>query len=409
MIFRNILLFLFTFGLLTELRIFSGDQVLIPVFISFIIGFFFILKHLPKFFHYDLRYFYYVVLFFLISIFFGPDKLDSLFLKERFLGFVQIFTSLVISIAIYFELKRFELKKLSSFFFYLFLFILFGSLIEVISPLKYIIDAFMSPLFPEGNYYFDVQRDINLYSYYRPKFFTSEPSHLGKFISMVIFMWRLSTNHSKKNILFVLFLTISFFVIRSPLILFMFPVFFLILLLLENNYYHKLNLENFILSLLIFLIALIGSINLLQERFESISSGTDRSLNQRLIIPLFVTSEVLAEYPTFGVGIAGKEVIEIIVLNKFLEIDPNFKPRSIKELLDKNHTTSLQYFIYFGLIGTLILGFLLKFLISSLGTKSWLFIFLTFFILGFTHGKLTGLNTWTYFFTSILILQKRNL
>tara|TARA_B100000427_G_scaffold287761_1_gene262557 strand:+ start:194 stop:763 length:570 start_codon:yes stop_codon:yes gene_type:complete len=189
----------------------------------------------------------------------------------------------------------------------------------------------------------------------------------------------------------------------------MFPVFFLILLLLENNYYHKLNLENFILSLLIFLIALIGSINLLQERFESISSGTDRSLNQRLIIPLFVTSEVLAEYPTFGVGIAGKEVIEIIVLNKFLEIDPNFKPRSIKELLDKNHTTSLQYFIYFGLIGTLILGFLLKFLISSLGTKSWLFIFLTFFILGFTHGKLTGLNTWTYFFTSILILQKRNL
>ena len=90
MIFRNILLFLFTFGLLTELRIFSGEQVLIPVFISFMIGFFFILKHLPKFFNYDLKYFYYVVLFFLISIFFGPDKLDSLFLKERFLGFVQI-------------------------------------------------------------------------------------------------------------------------------------------------------------------------------------------------------------------------------------------------------------------------------------------------------------------------------
>ena len=78
----------------------------------------------------------------------------------------------------------------------------------------------------------------------------------------------------------------------------MFPVFFLILFLLENNYYHKLNLENLILSLLIFFIALGGSINLLQERFESIS--------QEQIGPLkvnnssFVTSEVLSEYPILG-------------------------------------------------------------------------------------------------------------
>jgi len=412
MISRNFLLILFTFGLLTELRIFQGDQVIIPVVISFIIGWIFVLIHLPKFFNRNLYYFYMLILFFIASILFGPDKFDSLLMRERFLGFTQIFTSLIIGLAIFFELKNYNLKFLSSFFMTLFCFLFIGAFIEVFTPFKVLLDAIMEPLFP--NYYNNtigadswlLDRDKSLYYLYRPKFFTAEPSHLGKFISMVLFFWMISTDNNNKNNIFLLLLMLSFFLVRSPLILFMIPIYFVIIFLLENSETKTINLNRALGSFFLFLALVIGSTNFLQSRINLASLGMDSSLNQRLIIPTFITYEVLGSFPLFGVGIAAKEATELIVLEAFQEIDPNFQPRSLKQLLDKNHATTLMYFIYFGILGTFIVVFLLKNLIISLGVKNWIFIIVVFSILGFTHGKLTGLNTWIYFFVTCRLMLK---
>tara|TARA_B100000575_G_scaffold276736_1_gene262408 strand:+ start:1485 stop:2714 length:1230 start_codon:yes stop_codon:yes gene_type:complete len=406
MISRNLLLILFTIGLLTELRIFQGEQIIIPVVISFTIGWLFVFIHLPKFFNRNLYYFYLLILFFLVSIFFGPDKFDTLLMKERFLGFIQIFTSLIIGLAIFFELKNYNLKFLSKFFMTLFCFLFIGAFIEVFTPFKFLLDALMEPLFP--NYYAnDVQdRDVLLYSLYRPKFFTSEPSHLGKFIAMILFFWRISTNHNNKNILFLLLLILSFLLVRSPLILVMIPVYFLIIFLLEKDTIKSINPKRIFGSLILFIVLVFSSVNILQNRLNIASFGMDSSLNQRLIIPSFVAYEVLDSFPFFGVGIAGKEATELIVIDAFREIDPTFKPRSLKELLNKNHATTLLYFIYFGFIGTFIIIFLLRNLIKSLGIKNWIFIIFVFGLLGFTSGKLTGLNTWTYFFVTCSLMLK---
>tara|TARA_A100001011_G_scaffold400537_1_gene516009 strand:+ start:11718 stop:12968 length:1251 start_codon:yes stop_codon:yes gene_type:complete len=412
---RKFLLILFTFGLLTELRIFQGEQVIIPVVISFVIGWIFVLIHLPKFFNRDLSPFYMLILFFMTSIFFGPDKFESLLMRERFLGFIQISTSLVIGLAIFFESKKYSLKFLSSFFMALFCFLFIGAFIEVFTPFKILLDSIMEPLFP--NYYSNTpgadswlnDRDKSLYFLYRPKFFTSEPSHLGKFISMTLFLWRISTNHKSKNNIFLLLLMMSFFLVRSPLILFMIPVYFLIIFVLEKSQNKSINLNRLFGSILLFLALIVGSANFLQSRLNLASFGMDSSLNQRLIIPSFITYEVLGSYPFFGVGISAKEATELIVLEAFQEIDPNFQPRSLKQLLDKNHASSLMYLIYFGLIGTFIIIFLFRNLILSFGVNNWLFIILVFAVLGFTHGKLTGLNTWVYFFVTcrLMITDKK--
>jgi hypothetical protein len=409
MIIRNLLLIIYTFGLLTEIRIFSGDQVIIPVVISFFIGLFFVVTHLPKYFKLNLKYFYLILLFFFLSVFFGPNKFDSLLLQERFLGFVQVFTSLIIAIAIFFELKKYHLKLISNFFLTLFFILIFGAIIEILTPFKFILDQIMQPLFPEGyygSYDLNIMRDESLYSFYRPKFFTSEPSHLGKFASMCLLFWRLSTSSRNKNMIFLLLLIVAFLIIRSPLILFLIPIHFLIVFSLEKVSMKKINLIPAVGTFFLFLILIFSSIQVLNERINLANFGMDSSLDGRLIIPAFVTSEVLSEFPLFGVGIAGKEAIENIVIEKYQELDPNFKPRSMKQLLEKNHAVTLQYLIYFGLLGTFIIIFLLMNLIKSFGIQNWIFIILVFAILGFTHGKLTGLNTWTYFFVTCSLLLK---
>ncbi len=409
MIIRNLLLIIYTFGLLTEIRLFSGDQLLVPVVISFFIGFFFVITHLPKYFKSNLKYFYLIILFFFLSVFFGPNKFDSLLLQERFLGFVQMFTSLIIAVAIFFELEKYDLKLLSNFFLALFSILIFGEIIEILTPFKFILDQIMQPLFPDGYYAgYDekIMRDESLYAFYRPKFFTSEASHLGKFVSMCLLFWRLSTSSRNKNIIFLLLLIIAFLIIRSPLILFLIPIHFLIVFTLERVSIKKINLIPAVATFFLFLVLIVSSIQVLNERINLANFGNDSSLDARLIIPAFVTSEVLSEFPLFGVGIAGKEAIENIVIEKFQELDPNFKPRSMKELLDKNHAATLQYLIYFGLLGTFIIIFLTMNLIKSFGVQNWIFIILVFAILGFTHGKLTGLNTWTYFFVTCSLLLK---
>ena len=320
-----------------------------------------------------------------------------------------MFTSLIIALAIYFELEKYDLKLLSNFFLALFSILIFGSIIEILTPFKFILDQIMQPLFPEGYYAgYDekIMRDESLYAFYRPKFFTSEASHLGKFVSMCLFFWRLSTSSRNKDVIFLLLLIIAFLIIRSPLILFLIPIHFLIVFTLERVSIKKINLISAIASSFLFFVLIFSSIQVLNERINLANFGSDRSLDARLIIPVFVTSEVLSEFPLFGVGIAGKEAIENIVIEKFQELDPNFKPRSMKELLDKNHATTLQYLIYFGLLGTFIIIYLIRNLIKSFGVQNWIFIILVFAVLGFTHGKLTGLNTWTYFFVTCSLLFK---
>ena len=89
-------------------------------------------------------------------------------------------------------------------------------------------------------------------------------------------------------------------------------------------------------------------------------------------------------------------------LNFGLQSSQSFE---IGNIIEQTHAYFMKFFLYFGLLGTSILFFLFKKLLFNIQVNNILFVFLTFSILGFTHGNITGLNTWSYFFIICSIIS----
>tara|TARA_B100000900_G_scaffold414876_1_gene442880 strand:- start:58 stop:1296 length:1239 start_codon:yes stop_codon:yes gene_type:complete len=403
MILRLGLLFLFIIGVHSRLRLFSGEDLLLPFVIAFFIGLIFAVLHFPKYLNKRFNTIALLILFFFGSVFWGPNAQDPLIFKEKLLAFIQIFTSIIFSYAIFWELKKYDKIFLSKFFLFVLIFFLFGALLEIITPLKFLMEDLMRPLYPPNAFYYSyletINRDSSYYLFYRPKFLTSEPSYVGETVSLLIIFWRLSTNHSQKNFIYILLFFISFLIVRSPVIFTLIPIYFII------NYLYESNRKKIIVSFtnfLLFILLSIFSLSIMQERIDQASYGLDNSLTMRIIAPLLITNEVLNQHPFFGVGIEAKEATENIILEKFYSLGLSSYLEgnniSLDILVDKNHSFTLKFLIYFGFFGLGIIIFLLRKILIQHSVKNSLFIFLIFFILGFTQGNVTGINTWTYFF-----------
>jgi len=403
MLLRLGLFVLFLLGIHSRLRLFSGETLLIPFVIAFIIGMIFCFIHIPKYLNQRFKIVFLLILFFAASIFWGPDALNPLILKEKFLAFIQIFTSIIISYAIFWELKKYDKIFLSKIFLFLIFFFLFGALIEILTPLKFLMEDIMKPMYPPNAFYYSflesIDRDSSYYLFYRPKFLTSEPSYLGETVSLLIIFWRLSTNIQFKNYFYMIFFFISFLIIRSPVLFALIPIYFII------NYIYESSKKTFLISfgnILLLILLSVFSFNLMEERINQASYGLDNSLTMRIIAPTLITYEVLNQYPLFGVGIEAKEATENIILEKFSELGlaDYLKANNIELelLIHKNHSYSLKFFAYFGILGLSIIILFLRKIMLQHGVEKPLFIFLILFILGFTQGNVTGINTWTYFF-----------
>ena len=409
MFFRTGLATLFLFGVHSKLRLFSGEDVILPNAIAFIVGIIFILIHLPKFFKKEAYYLYALILFFICSIFFGPNS--SLLIKEKFLGFIQIASSLLIGFAIFCEVKKYSLESIARYCIFIITLLLLGSIIEITTPFKYFLEFIMQPLYPLNAFYYSGEwnemRDINYYLFLRPKFLTSEPSYLGQTISMLILFWRLSTKSKNNNTIFFLLISLSFLVVRSPMILFLVPIYFFINLFLEKSSFDERNIKNISLNIIFIIIISLFSYNIMFERIQDAMVGIDYSLLMRTIAPFYIAWNTLIEYPLLGVGIESKDAIGNIMLAKFLGLGLQNASTTynLDQMLDQNHSYILKAFIYFGLLGVSVIVLLMKNLMVNLKVYNVTFVFLVFSILGFTHGNITGINTWAYFFIICAILS----
>ena len=403
MLLRLGLFLLFLFGIHSRLRLFSGETLLVPSVIAFIIGIMFCFIHAPKYLNPKFKVLFLLILFFAASIFWGPNAFNSLILKEKFLGFIQIFTSIIISYSIFWELKKYDKTLLSKIFLFIFCFLLLGSLVEIFTPFKFFMEDIMRPMYPPDAFYYSfldtIERDSSYYLLYRPKFLTSEPSYLGESASLLILFWRLSTNNPFRNFYYILFFFIAFIIIRSPVLFTLIPIYFLINYIYDSS---KKNVFVNIGSIVLIILFSLFSFNVMKERIVQASYGFDNSLTMRIIAPTLITYEILNQHPFLGVGIEAKEATENIILEKFAQLGlTNYlevNKIEIQDLVHKNHSYSLKFFAYFGILGMSIIIILLRKIMLQHGVGKPLFIFLILFILGFTQGNVTGINTWTYFF-----------
>ena len=401
---RSLLLFFALFGIHTKLRLILPGQTVIPDIITICTGLLFVLIHFPKFFREKLFYYYSLMLFFFCSIFWGPNAFDSYILTQKFLAFFQIFSALIIGYAIFNELKKHSNSFLFYLFSYYFIFLLLGTAIEVFTPLKYTFE-FMANFYREGIYYFietTESRDIAYYLYIRPKFLTLEPSYLGETFTMLNLFIRLLNTHKEKNIHSILLFLGSFLLVRSPAMLVLFPILFLINLF-EKSTVNKLSVSNlfvFVLSVA----AISVSIYFMIGRIETAMYGLDKSLIFRILAPIYITIDVLTKYPLLGVGVGAQEVIMNEMISQFASFGLKDFVISDDSILKQNHSSVLRFLTYFGILGFSTFVYLLYKLTQSLNVKYPGLILLMFFFLGFTNGHF-GISTWTYFFIFCRITQ----
>ena len=215
MILRFGLLIFFLLGIHSRLRLFTGEDLLVPFVIAFFIGLIFSFIHLPRYFHRKFNTIILLILFFFVSIFWGPNAQDPLIFKEKVLAFIQIFTSIIFSYSIFWELKKYD-KVFLSHFSYLPVFFSLGALLKILTPFKILMEDIMEPLYPPKLFIIHIwiQLMILYIIYFTVQNFDIRTFYLGETVSLLIIFWRLSTNLSQRIYFSIFF--IAFLIIRSP-------------------------------------------------------------------------------------------------------------------------------------------------------------------------------------------------
>lgn len=258
-----------------------------------------------------------------------------------------------------------------------------GALFEVLGPLKPISDAVRQIIYPLEIVYSNDDRDIRLFEFIRPKFFTSEPSHLGKFLTIFIVI---SAMHSRKQVKHVLAGLVGYFVIASPVLLLavIFPMF------LGARLYGFRRLLNIPFAPVAAALALCVIVYFLVEisvfRLGLLGGTVEPSAFLRVIRPLIMLGESLSSSPLLGVGLGADEPIRQLANSAMLSAPSTAFIRqhlySHQDVLGSALVTTL---IYFGVFGGALWLFGLRLIQRVFGGDAvnfWLFFFSYSFFLG---------------------------
>jgi hypothetical protein len=303
---------------------------------------------------------------------------------------------MVLSILFFFHLKKIPVPFVSKFFFLLTIFVLVGCTLEVLFPFfrsisENFVEVYLNSVAEKHNY-----RDIALFGSIRPRLFTTEPSYVAINFTFFLWMWFSTSVLKYKFKLFWIFLIIAIILIKSPIILISVP-----LMILTEEHSRKVlstfskQRNNLFIYLLGFSLLLISSISFIYEtRYEMFKRGDDKSANVRIIAPLYVVIETFKVYPFFGSGITSKEANYEIIAKVNSELNSNES---------QNANFIGLFFMYYGILGSILFIILLLKLFNLLGLKKLNYTFLYIIMFGMTQGNFVGLRCWTLILSSVFI------
>lgn len=241
---------------------------------------------------------------------------------------------------------------------------------------------------------FSTDRDARYFGGVRRPFpLTREPSHVAKFVLMILPGWFLLDGKKNYSLFFILAL-LFLVIVRSPIIV---ATIGLGLLFLINDRRFKKNLGSFIsIRLVVVILTVILSFmvyKLLGTRIAIFASGGDQSSIFRLIRPFLILKETVAEYPLFGVGIGNREKLALLYNDAY-----NIW---INSILGRGYTISalLAPLAYWGIVGTVLNTVLLADYLKSRFIKVSFFLILVHYLLiSLAMGAFNTVNYWAYLF-----------
>jgi hypothetical protein len=340
-----------------------------------------------------------VVLLFLISLLFAPD---IRVLPRRFNGLIQLTYSLTIGYALFLTVTRASRHQIARLFLGFALVILIGCLLEGHAGLRPISDAVRKVLYSQGIYENDL-RDMLFYRRVRPKFFASEPASVSFCYALFTFIWMVVSTWRWKLLAYAGLFGLGVFAIPGPTLLLMLLLIVPYMLFLASRRAGRLSLERMII------VACVGAIffgafvvlgqSLFAVRLESIRSGDDPSFFYRVQGPALAGLDVMAKYPFAGAGLSGETFIEKDVTNVYLRspfYSGNWQAVSPATELVVNYFW--LHWIYFGLVGGLIIVVALTLWLRVLGVPSVAFCWMVWAIFGQAAGAYVGPSCWAVLF-----------
>ena len=404
-----LVLIILIFGLYNAVFIYFTPTLFIPYGICFIFLPYIIYKSIHMADKNEVVLLSLIILITFIGLFISPQPVK--YFMERVKGFVHLFYSIVFSYFIFLFFLRYNPNKVARIFGIVSLLIIIGCILEnYFPPFRTLSNNFRHLFFKKNVYEADL-RDLILFGSVRPRLFTTEPSHVAKFFILSLFIWFTLTMNKKKYILFTLASVAGLFLIKSPVVVLIYPLAFVAEMFLFRdlrffnelkNFYQNGKIKKiyfrifFILIILVILLAL-AAFTVLSKRVEQIIHGEDLSFLMRIFAPPWISYEVLKQYPIFGIGITAKELLISIITNVF----KNFG----FIVYDINAITNVLwlFIIYYGLGGSLLILFIGKKFLNRVGIYSYSFLVGSILIFSQTMGGYVTIRWWFVVFMFILV------
>lgn len=408
---RFFLLLIALFGFYSRIDIDLGARVLPNIFAA-IGGFSLLLLNINKIKSAHINRIYILLFIVVLSAIFSPQW--TVFLGDRLAAVIQFVYSIALAYGIYLEISGYKAQTISKLFLTCFYVIIVGAIVEILTPLKAIVESY-SNVYLDPISIADTIRDEAIAGFYRPKFFTSETSHVafGATISLV-YSFFAQPSLSRLAKFFILSL-IATAVIRSPIVLLGIPVFaFTYFVQVGINSSSRIRIYNtikfFAVGILTICLTAIALIVIFPDRISESISGSDFSATIRLFTSIFIGLRAAIEYPLFGAGIGGQASILNIFLETLLKADVPF--HVAVDQWDKLINNGIgSHLMYFGFLGLVIYLYSWTRLINALTANNSMPVYCLVLVMCFAIGNIYSPNFIILYFagSAIISLQRRNL
>jgi hypothetical protein len=343
--FRIALLAAFLVGIYVDVQIYVTSSFVIPsVFMLLIqIPILAVMYH-RRIYKYEAAFVGKILLVLLMSVLLSPG---FEYLDQKLFGLVQAVAAIIGAVLLLKLLNDLPRHWVARVLLVLSVVLVAGAFLEVIGVLRPISDSFREMAFPEAYFYEADERDVTITGFPRPKFFTAEPSYLAIGFFAFINSWLILT-YSKKRLFVACSVTLLMFVLTgSPVI---------VLSLIVSLIIAQFSEPDFTSLVFIGVLACVAGLGLAStqpqvftsfldrfgETYQNLGTSNPTSENLRLVFPYLTLVDVLRGSPFFGVGVAGKELVERY---SSLPVDPS-------AALGNNALA--WFFIYLGLVGSLL-------------------------------------------------------
>lgn len=220
-------------------------------------------------------------------------------------SFIVFLASLAMGLGVFSGLRLWRPEALARLALSALLILLVGVVAERWLGLAEISNTVRALLYPQDLTYAEDIRDRLLYGGVRPKLFTAEPSHIGKFYVLILLTWYATAAGQWRRPALYALLAAGVLLIQSPTVLVVLPAIWTADLCRSRG---GLGWALAIGAALVLApLGVVAAEALFAGRLEHILSGQDTSFIIRFVLPFEVLARVWADYPLFGLGLGAKE------------------------------------------------------------------------------------------------------